>query len=240
MWSMSEMPMPGGWTMSMVWIRMPGQTWASTSVAFLIMWVAMMGPMMLPALIPMLSRYRATMTAVSVPRLTSLTVGVSVGYFAVWTAMGAIVFPVGAGVAAIAMPYPSFSRAVPLVSAAVVVLAGVFQFTERKARHLACCAEMSRAEHAGQKTIGAAWRHGIALGLRCSACCANLMVILLVLGVMDLRVMAAVTAAITVERIGLFDRQAARATGTIVLGVGLWLAAAACGPQFGHLAPGRV
>jgi len=23
-----EMPMPGGWTMSMVWMRMPGQTWS--------------------------------------------------------------------------------------------------------------------------------------------------------------------------------------------------------------------
>jgi hypothetical protein len=25
--SMDGMPMPGGWTMSMAWMRMPGQTW---------------------------------------------------------------------------------------------------------------------------------------------------------------------------------------------------------------------
>jgi hypothetical protein len=25
--AMREMPMPGGWTMSMAWMRMPGQTW---------------------------------------------------------------------------------------------------------------------------------------------------------------------------------------------------------------------
>ena len=25
--AMGEMPMPGGWTMSMAWMRMPGQTW---------------------------------------------------------------------------------------------------------------------------------------------------------------------------------------------------------------------
>jgi len=24
---MGEMPMPGGWTMSMAWMRMPGQSW---------------------------------------------------------------------------------------------------------------------------------------------------------------------------------------------------------------------
>jgi hypothetical protein len=26
--AMGEMPMPGGWTMSMAWMLMPGQTWA--------------------------------------------------------------------------------------------------------------------------------------------------------------------------------------------------------------------
>jgi hypothetical protein len=25
--ALGEMPMPGGWTMSMAWMRMPGQTW---------------------------------------------------------------------------------------------------------------------------------------------------------------------------------------------------------------------
>ena len=39
------------------------------------------------------------------------------------------------------------------------------------------------------------------LGLRCSYCCANLIAMLLVIGVMDLSAMTAVTAAITVERL---------------------------------------
>jgi hypothetical protein len=29
------MPMPGGWTMSMVWMRMPGQAWLGTATSFL-------------------------------------------------------------------------------------------------------------------------------------------------------------------------------------------------------------
>ncbi len=29
-----EMPMPGGWTMSMAWMRMPGQTWAGAMASF--------------------------------------------------------------------------------------------------------------------------------------------------------------------------------------------------------------
>jgi Predicted metal-binding integral membrane protein (DUF2182) len=46
---------------------------------------------------------------------------------------------------------------------------------------------------------GPAWRHGLRLGLHCSHCCAGLMAILLVIGVMDFRAMAVVAAAITVE-----------------------------------------
>jgi hypothetical protein len=42
------MPMPGGWTMSMAWMRMPGQTWPGAAASFLGMWVVMMVAMMLP------------------------------------------------------------------------------------------------------------------------------------------------------------------------------------------------
>src|SRR6202043_3981880 len=56
--AMGEMPMPGGWTMSMAWMRMPGQTWPGAAASFLGMWVVMMAAMMLPSLVPMLWRYR--------------------------------------------------------------------------------------------------------------------------------------------------------------------------------------
>src|SRR5207302_5508750 len=46
--AMGEMPMPGGWTMSMAWMRMPGQTWSGAAASFLGMWVVMMVAMMLP------------------------------------------------------------------------------------------------------------------------------------------------------------------------------------------------
>jgi predicted metal-binding membrane protein len=56
--AMGEMPMPGGWAMSMAWMRMPGQTWPGAAASFLGMWVVMMVAMMLPSLVPMLWRYR--------------------------------------------------------------------------------------------------------------------------------------------------------------------------------------
>ncbi len=46
--AMGGMPMAGGWTLSMTWMRMPGQTWAGVTTKFLGMWVVMMMAMMLP------------------------------------------------------------------------------------------------------------------------------------------------------------------------------------------------
>src|SRR5579871_3154872 len=41
------MPMPGGWTMSMAWMRMAGQTWLSAAASFIGMWVVMMAAMIM-------------------------------------------------------------------------------------------------------------------------------------------------------------------------------------------------
>src|SRR5215471_9871760 len=100
---MGGMTMPGGWTMSMAWMRMPGQTWAGAAASFLGMWSAMMVAMMLPSLVPMLSRYREAITATAEKRLGRLTGLVALGYFFVWTVFGMAVFPVGVSLATIAM-----------------------------------------------------------------------------------------------------------------------------------------
>jgi predicted metal-binding membrane protein len=75
----------------------------------------------------------------------------------------------------------------------------------------------------------AAWQYGLRLGMRCGCCCAGLTAILLVIGVMDLRAMAAVTAAVTVERLAPAGERVARAIGAIVVGSGLLLIAQAAG-----------
>ena len=39
--------------MTMMWMRMPGQTWIVSATSFLLMWLAMMVAMMLPSVFPM-------------------------------------------------------------------------------------------------------------------------------------------------------------------------------------------
>jgi predicted metal-binding membrane protein len=107
---MGEMPMPGGWTMSMAWMRMPGQTWSGAAVSFLGMWVVMMAAMMLPSLVPMLCRYRQAVGRTDGTRLDPLTAFVGVGYFFVWTVVGMAAFPVGVALAEIEMQQPARAR----------------------------------------------------------------------------------------------------------------------------------
>src|SRR5713101_8480210 len=71
--AMGGMPMPGGWTMSMAWMRMPGQTWPGAAASFLGMWVVMMVAMMLPSLVPLPWRYRQAVDRTGETRLARLT-----------------------------------------------------------------------------------------------------------------------------------------------------------------------
>jgi predicted metal-binding membrane protein len=224
---MEGMTMPGGWTMSMTWMLMPGQTWLGATASFLGMWLVMMVAMMQPSLVPMLWRYRRAVGGTAGKRLGWLTAVAGTGYFFVWTTFGLAAFPVGAGLAALAMKWPALSRAVPFAVGMVVLAAGAFQFTAWKAHHLACCRETAGCGHALRANANTAWRHGLRLGIQCTYCCANLMVIPLAIGVMDLRAMAVATVAITLERLAPAGEDMARAIGVVTLGTGLFLIARA-------------
>jgi predicted metal-binding membrane protein len=204
--AMPEMPMPGGWTMSMTWMRMPGQSWLGAVASFLVMWTVMMVAMMLPPLMAMLR-----------PRVDGSTALAAAAYFVVWIAIGALLFPLGLTVTSLEMRHPSLARVVPTVAALLIMLAGAVQFTGWKARRLACC------RSASSRVDASAWRHGVHLALHCAACCANLMFIVLLLGVMDLRAMTAGTLAIAIERVA--GEPAARTIGAVAIATGLFLLA---------------
>jgi predicted metal-binding membrane protein len=224
---MGEIAMPGGWTLSMAWMPMCGQTWAGAAASFVGMWAVMMVAMMLPSLVPMLWRYRLALGTRGVAGLGELTALAGAGYFFVWTVLGVIVFALGAALAQAVVQMPAVARAVPVSLGMVVLLAGAFQFTAWKAHHLACCRQAPGRGPAFPADAGTAWRHGVRLGLHCSHSCAGLMAILLVIGVMDLRAMGVVTAAITAERLAPAGERVARAVGAVSIGAGLLLTARA-------------
>lgn len=123
------------------------------------------------------------------------------------------------------MQLPALARAVPIAVGVVVLSAGALQFTAWKARHLAHCRETPGWGRTLPANAATAWRTGVYLGLHCSYCCAGWMAILLAIGVMDLRAMAVVTAAITIERLAPAGARVARASGAVIVGMGCLLIA---------------
>ena len=206
--AMSEMPI--------AWMPMCGQTWWSFAAAFVAMWTVMMAAMMLPSLLPMLRQYRVALHLAGEQNVDALTAFAGVGYFAVWALIGVMVLALGAALAQLEMTWPVLARGAPVASGAVVLAAGALQFSAWKARQLARC-------RAVPAPGCAAWRFGWRLGMRCAASCAGLTAILLVIGVMDLRAMVAVSAAITFERLAPAGQQVARYVGAVAIGAGLLL-----------------
>jgi predicted metal-binding membrane protein len=126
------------------------------------------------------------------------------------------------------MQQPALARAVPIAVGVVVLIAGALQFTAWKARHLACCREAPGAAARCRPTPhGLATRPAPRPPLQPLLCRPD--------GdplrhrVMDLRAMALVTAAITIERLAPDGERVAQAIGAVVVGSGLFLIARAAG-----------
>jgi len=197
------MTMPGEWTLSMVWMAMPGQTRLGAALGFEGMWIAMMATMMLPSLVPTLAR-------------TRLDVLASTGYFAVWAAIGAGVYVVGIALAQAEVRWATLARVIPIARGVVLVVAGLVQLTFWKARHLECYREGCL----GVAHPGASWRRGIALGSHCALCCLPFRAVLVVAGMMNLAVIAVTSLGITVERSVRRPALVARLAGLILIVAG--------------------
>jgi predicted metal-binding membrane protein len=205
----------------MTGMTMPQQTWYGAATGYLGMWMAVMVPMMLPSLIPMLSRYRRSVRGAAGIHLHGLTALVGVGYFLIWAVLGAATSAARAGVMAVEMRWGTLAQWLPVAAGGLLLVAGAVQFTSWKARQLALWREGSGCGCPPAPTALGAWRHGLRLGVRCSLCCGSLMLALLAIGMMDLVAMAAVTLAITAERLAPVPLRIARVAGVAMVGVGV-------------------
>jgi predicted metal-binding membrane protein len=215
------MPMPGGWTMSMAWMKMPGQSWLGSAASFMAMWVAMMVGMMLPSLVPMLVSYRRSIHASGTARCAGLTMLVSAGYFFMWAIIGLAVYPLGVVMAAAAMRWVALARCVPVATGVVFMLAGILQLTKWKARQLERCRSAPACNRPVTPDAWSACPHGFHLGVDCALCCLSFTMILLAAGVMNLGGMATLAVAINMERLLPRPAIASRAIGLATMGAAI-------------------
>jgi len=186
-----EMEMPGGWTMSMMWTRTPGETWFWSAMSFLLMWLVMMVAMMMPS--TLLTFLKTRRHWISLCAMAS-------GYFAIWLAAGIGVYALGVAFTAVALGSELFSRAVPWLFSASLIAAGAIQLTRWKTMHLLRCRSpfgcgISCPQHE------TSFRLGCKQGVACCVCCAAPMMISLALGIMNPLVMIVVAGVIAAEKL---------------------------------------
>lgn len=187
---------------------MPGQSWLHSASSFLSMWDVMMAAMMLPSLLPVLWRFRRAARDTGETRRNVLTALVACGYFVVWTTFGMVLCLLGIAFGAVELQLPGLRRAAPMAIGGLAIMVALHQLSTSKAHHLACSRAVSCARGSAARA-GAALLLGVRLGAHCVCDCGPVMALLLLFGAMDLRTMALVTVAITVERIAPAESQPA-------------------------------
>jgi predicted metal-binding membrane protein len=218
------MRMPGGWTMSMMWMVMPGGTAWSTAAMFLLMWQAMMIAMMLPSTWPILALYRRVALFHESPHATLGTTLAGVGYFAVWLAFAAAAFGAGFGLSNWAMHAARVSALAPRAAALALILAGVYQLTPLKQSCLRHCREpLLYLSHVWKPGLGGALHLGLHHGWFCASCCWALMLIQMLLGLMNLTAMAAIAAVIALEKLWKRGPLLSRWVGVAAITAGIWV-----------------
>ena len=191
----------GGWIASAVAMQGAMAMDGPGSIAsFLWLWIAMSAAMMLPALAP------AASLASCVGRSPVGFVG---GYAAVWAATGMLAYGAADALAA----------AGTWLAISALVLAAVYQATPLKA----ACLQRCRGP-LGLLVHRDAFRAGLVHGLACLGCCWALMLALLALGTASLFWMAAVAAAIFVEKVTSIGARASAPVALALGGAAVWVA----------------
>jgi predicted metal-binding membrane protein len=121
------------------------------------------------------------------------------GYLMVWTAAGLVPLGVLQALNHIWMTAPSW---LPRVGGAVIILAGIYQFTPLKDTCLRACRSPLGfiLSHNFGGGPSAAVRAGASHGLYCLGCCWALMAVLAVVGLMNIAWMAVIAAVFFIEK----------------------------------------
>lgn len=206
----------------------PPPTWSTTGVALLFaMWAVMMIGMMTPSIAPMILLYaRVARSAEAQRKPFASSVWFMAGYVLAWTLFAVLATAGHLALDAARMLTPMMAAASPPVGAALLILAGVYQWTPLKDVCLAQCQSPLQfiQRHGGFRgDPGGAIRLGLRHGLYCIGCCWPLMLLLFLGGVMNLLWIAALAAVVLSEKVLPFGRLFARIAGAMMIAAALAL-----------------
>lgn len=192
------------------------------ALLMLVMWAVMMAAMMLPSAVPMILLY-ATIARGRHARGERVAVsGIFVlGYIAIWTAfsLGAVALQFGLEKAA--MLSPMMETTSVTLAAAVLIAAGIYQWTPLKQACLRRCrSPLDFVLTHWRNGAGGAFVMGVQHGVYCVGCCWLLMLLLLVGGVMNPVWIAGLAVLVLVEKLAPAGHWIGRGAGALLIGWG--------------------
>jgi len=210
---------PSAWMMSTVWdARRIVLLWA--------MWAVMMTAMMLPSATPLMLLYAAAAGKNAEQTSASRRVyALAAGYLFVWSLFSVAATALQRILASLSVLTPMMEPASRLAGAIVLAVAGLYQLTPLKRACLrACRSPLGFMVQRWRRGVAGAFRLGIDHGIHCLGCCWALMLLLFAGGVMNLAVIVALTAWVTLEKTAPFGERTPAASGVALLALAIWMA----------------
>ncbi|HSW17480.1 MAG TPA: DUF2182 domain-containing protein [Ramlibacter sp.] len=193
---------------------------AATTVAVVALWAVMMAAMMLPAALPMILAFADLSRRGGDSHRGAAFAG---AYLAIWTVFSLAAAAAQWGLQAMGWVNPMVVSHSAFLSAALLLIAGIYQFSPLKRACLARCrTPMGFLIGEWRAGLRGAAVMGLRHGLLCLGCCWALMLLLFVGGAMNLAWIAALSLAIAIEKLAPGGQRIA-----MMLGAGLIVAAAA-------------
>jgi predicted metal-binding membrane protein len=200
-----------------------GLTMGTSAILFIAIWIVMMVAMMFPTATPMILMFAKIYASKRQQEQAFVPTWVFVSaYLFVWSLCGVVAYPLAVGIEQLATPPMWLMENAARLVGVVLLVAGLYQLSPLKHICLSRCRTPLQfilgSWHDG---YGGAFRMGLEHGAYCLGCCWLLFVILFPLGLMNIAVMALVTALIFAEKALPIGRQIGQLAGVglIVYGV---------------------
>ena len=200
------------------------QAWTAGVISLtLLMWAVMMIAMMAPTAAPMTLVYAAVgRKAAREGRPVAPTFMFVAGYLAIWILFSVAATAAQWGLDRAALLSPAMVSASPVLGGALLIGAGVYEFTPYKHACLSHCRAPAHFISRHWRTGSAgAFRMGLGLGAYCLGCCWIVMGLLFVGGVMNLLWIAAIAVFVLLEKTVPFGEAGGRLVGAAMIVVGL-------------------
>jgi predicted metal-binding membrane protein len=210
------------------------ESWTWTPYYWLIafvMWAVMMVAMMLPSASPLVLLYARVMRrAESQSGQGAVPASVAAfasGYLTLWILFSALAVALQFGLERSGLMSAMMASRSVTLSGALLIAAGLYQLSPLKAACLKHCRTPAAFLTAHWRPgVAGAWRMGLLHGAYCVGCCAVLMLLLFVGGVMNLVWIAGLMLFVALEKFAPFGESTTKVTAAILVAAGLGLALA--------------